>query len=91
MSLTAHAENVSTPAKYRTTTVPAEPAYAEHGALPDHIGPQENVVQAAPDLLWSSARYFVREPFSGIFRRFHPSSVRRWCRCSSRLEQQGNG
>jgi aquaglyceroporin related protein len=64
MSLTAHAENVSTPAKYRTTAVPGEPAYAEHGALSGHKGPQENVVQAAPDLLWSRARYFLREPFS---------------------------
>lgn len=67
MSLTAHAENVSTPAKYRTTTVPGEPAYAEHGALIDHKGPQENVVQAAPDLLWSRAWYFLREPFSEFF------------------------
>lgn len=67
MPLEAHAENVSTPAKYRTTTVVGEPAYAEHGALIDHKGPQEDVVQAAPDLLWSRARHFLREPFSEFF------------------------
>ena len=54
----------------RSTAVPGEPAYAEHGALIDHKIPQEDVVQAEPDLLWSRGRRYLREPFSEFFGTF---------------------
>lgn len=41
--------------------------YAEHGAPIDHVGPQEEVVQAQPDLAWSRIRHMLREPFSEFF------------------------
>lgn len=55
------------PETYRLTTVEGQPAYAEHGALVDHKIPQEDTVQAAPDLLWSRVRHYMREPFSEFF------------------------
>jgi aquaglyceroporin related protein, other eukaryote len=62
-----HDEVVSQHNKYRPTTVPGVPAYAEHGTLIDHERPQENVVKAAPDLAWSRVRKYLREPFSEFF------------------------
>ena len=47
------------------TLVPA--AHAEHGPLIDHKIPQENAIQAQPDLAWSRIRHFLREPFSEFF------------------------
>lgn len=44
-----------------------EQPHAEHGAPIDHVGPQEEVVQAQPDLLWSRIRHTLREPFSEFF------------------------
>ncbi|KIW12126.1 hypothetical protein PV08_09400 [Exophiala spinifera] len=55
------------PHDYRHTTVDGQPAFAEHGALVDHKVPQEDLVQAEPDLLWSRVRHFCREPFSEFF------------------------
>ena len=45
-------------------------AYAEHGALIDHKIPQDDVVQAAPDLAWSRLRRYLREPLSEFFGTF---------------------
>lgn len=41
--------------------------YAEHGAPIDHHGPQEEVVQAQPELAWSRIRHMLREPLSEFF------------------------
>jgi aquaglyceroporin related protein len=41
--------------------------HAEHGALIDHDIPQEEAVQAEPDLLWSRIRHYFRDPFSEFF------------------------
>lgn len=41
--------------------------YAEHGAPIDHVGPQEEVVQAQPDLAWSRIRHTLREPLAEFF------------------------
>lgn len=43
------------------------PAYAEHGALVDHHGPQENAIPASPELAWSRIRKFLRDPLSEFF------------------------
>jgi len=57
-------------------TSPLSPAasqpvpYAEHGPLIDHNIPQDDAIQAEPDLAWSRIRRFFREPFSefmGVF------------------------
>ena len=59
-----------TPREYRPTTVDGVAAYAEHGPLVDHKIPQEDVVQAEPDLVWSRIRHYCREPFAefmGVF------------------------
>ena len=52
---------------YRHTSVAGQPPYGEHGPLVDHHGPQEEVVQAEPDLWWSRVRHKLREPFSEFF------------------------
>jgi aquaglyceroporin related protein, other eukaryote len=67
-----HTENAPTEANHHhlPTTVPKEPAYAEHGALIDHKVSQEDVVQAEPDLPWSRVRRYLREPFSEFFGTF---------------------
>lgn len=44
--------------------------YAEHGAPIDHVGPQEDVVQAHPDLWWSRTRQTLREPLAEFFGTF---------------------
>ena len=45
--------------------------YAEHGAPIDHVGPQEEVVQAQPDLAWSRIRHTLREPLAEFFGMFN--------------------
>lgn len=54
--------NLHDPAQHH----PPQP-YAEHGAVIDHKIPQDDVVQAEPDLLWSRIRHTLREPFSEFF------------------------
>lgn len=47
--------------------LPVQPApmpHAEHGALVDHKIPQEDVVQASPQLLWSRIRREIRQPLA---------------------------
>lgn len=44
--------------------------HAEHGAPIDHRVPQQDVVQAQPDLTWSRIRHQLREPFSEFFGTF---------------------
>jgi len=44
--------------------------HAEHGAPIDHRVPQEDVVQAQPDLRWSRIRHQLREPFAEFFGTF---------------------
>lgn len=41
--------------------------YAEHGPGIDHKIPQEELVQAKPDLWWSRTRHTFREPLSEFF------------------------
>jgi aquaglyceroporin related protein len=41
--------------------------YEEHGPGIDHKIPQEDVVQAEPQLWWSKTRHMLREPFSEFF------------------------
>lgn len=56
--------------KYRKTSVAGLPAHQEHGPLVDHKIPQDNVIQAQPDLKWSRIRHALREPFAefwGVF------------------------
>ena len=52
-----------------------EQPYAEHGAPIDHVGPQEEVVQAQPDLAWSRIRHALREPLSEFFGKFQFDSM----------------
>jgi aquaglyceroporin related protein, other eukaryote len=70
--LTTHAENNpnnyaqpydNTPQRQSPARASQQP-HAEHGAPIDHKVPQENVIQAHPDLLWSRIRHSLREPFS---------------------------
>jgi aquaglyceroporin related protein len=42
-------------------------AYAEHGPGIDHKIPQDNVVQARPELAWSKIRRAMRDPFAEFF------------------------
>lgn len=49
---------------------PHEIPHAEHGAPIDHVGPQEEVVHAQPDLWWSRTRHTLREPLSEFFGTF---------------------
>jgi len=51
----------------RRTSVYGQLAHAGHGPLIDHKIPQEDAVQAEPDLLWSRIRRTLREPFSEFF------------------------
>jgi aquaglyceroporin related protein len=51
----------------RRTSVVDQPAYAAHGPLIDHKIPQDEAVQAEPDLLWSRIRHTLREPLSEFF------------------------
>jgi len=44
--------------------------HAEHGALIDHKVPQDDVIQAQPDLLWSRVRHSLREPLAEFFGTF---------------------
>lgn len=53
--------------EYRQTSVVGLPPLEEHGVGIDHKVPQENVVQAQPDLLWSRIRRTMREPFAEFF------------------------
>jgi len=56
--------------EHRHTTVEGQPAYHEAGVLINHDIPQEDAIQAEPDLLWSRIRHFCREPFAeflGVF------------------------
>ena len=67
-----HSEHLGIPSnhlphEHRSSTVPGQPAYGEHGALVDHKVPQEDVVQSEPDLRWSRIRHYMREPFSEFF------------------------
>lgn len=41
--------------------------HAEHGALIDHKVPQNDVIEARPDLWWSRVRHTLREPLSEFF------------------------
>lgn len=65
-----HNENIHD-REYRLTSVPGLPAHQEHGPLVDHkISPQDEVIEAQPDLAWSRIRHYMREPFSefwGVF------------------------
>jgi len=42
-------------------------AYEEHGPGIDHKIPQEDAIQAHPDLWWSRTRHLLREPLSEFF------------------------
>ena len=65
---TAHREHSSASSEIMAETKPAVPEpYQEHGALIDHKVPQDDVVQAQPDLAWSRIRRTLREPFSEFF------------------------
>jgi aquaglyceroporin related protein len=64
---TTHAETLHPQHDHRLTSVVGVPAYAEHGVAVDHHVPQEDVIQAQPDLQWSRIRHYCREPFSEFF------------------------
>lgn len=53
--------------EYRATSVAGLPPLQEHGPLVDHKIPQDDVVQAQPDLTWSRIRHYMREPFAEFF------------------------
>ncbi|KAK5941114.1 glycerol channel [Knufia obscura] len=56
--------------EYRATSVAGLPPLQEHGPLVDHKIPQDDVVQAQPDLTWSRIRHYMREPFAEFFGTF---------------------
>ena len=60
----SHEETFGVTTKQPPADISATEGYAEHGAPVDHKGPQEDVVQASPDLAWSRVRRYLREPFS---------------------------
>lgn len=41
--------------------------YSEHGPGIDHKIPQEELIQAQPDLAWSKIRRALRDPFAEFF------------------------
>ena len=46
----------------------SDTAYAEHGpGIDHHIHPQEDVLQARPELWWSGMRHKFREPLAEFF------------------------
>jgi hypothetical protein len=51
----------------RRTSVASQAAHASHGPLIDHKIPQDEAVQAEPDLLWSRIRHSIREPLAEFF------------------------
>jgi hypothetical protein len=54
---------------------PTPMAHAEHGPLVDHKIPQEDVVQASPNLVWSKIRHEIRAPLAEFFGgEFDPSA-----------------
>lgn len=64
-SPSTHNENMHEEGRtYRATSVAGLPPLQEHGPVIDHKIPQDDVVQAQPDLAWSRVRNFMREPFS---------------------------
>lgn len=78
-----HREHAATGSSTSSDDVTHEPKYyheghatsanvphAEHGPVIDHKIPQDNVVQAQPDLAWSRIRQTLREPFSEFFGTF---------------------
>jgi len=68
MANPTHDEHLDVPRdQRRRTSVASMPAYAEHGPLVDHKIPQANAVQQEPDLAWSRARHFLREPLAEFF------------------------
>ena len=68
ISQSAHNEFIQHRDNHRNTI--GQLPYAEHGALVDHIVPQEELVQAQPDLLWNRIRRQFREPLSEFFGTF---------------------
>lgn len=63
----ASTDNILIMDEKRRTSVVGQPAHQEHGPLVDHKIPQEDAVQAQPDLAWSRIRYTLREPLSEFF------------------------
>jgi len=64
---TTHAEHMDQDPHYRATSVAGLPPLQEHGVGIDHKIPQDDVVTANPDLLWSRIRHYMREPFAEFF------------------------
>jgi aquaglyceroporin related protein len=64
-SAVSHAEQVPNGETHKKSV--ALLPHAEHGALIDHDVPQEEAVQAEPDLLWSRIRHYFRDPLSEFF------------------------
>lgn len=44
-----------------------EKPYEEHGPGIDHHIPQDEVIQAEPELWWSKTRHVIREPLAEFF------------------------
>jgi len=64
-SPSTHNENMGEDGRnYRATSVAGLTPLQQHGPVIDHKIPQDDVVQAQPDLAWSRVRHFMREPFS---------------------------
>lgn len=65
--LNNHAESSHSAHKDALSEKEIQDAYEEHGAGIDHKIPQEEAVQARPDLWWSRTRHNFREPLSEFF------------------------
>ncbi|KAN0096895.1 aquaglyceroporin like protein [Hyaloscypha variabilis] len=68
VSQSAHNEFIQQSDGHRNTI--GQLPYAEHGALVDHVVPQNDLVQAQPDLLWNKIRRQFREALSEFFGTF---------------------
>jgi len=76
-SPSAHEENMHDEGRtYKATSVAGLPPLQEHGPVIDHKIPQDDVVQAQPDLAWSKIRHAMREPFSEFLgKHFEPGGT----------------
>lgn len=62
-----HATHLGIYQHENSSTPNSEKPYAEHGPGIDHKIPQENVIDAGPNLAWSRIRHQFREPLSEFF------------------------
>jgi aquaglyceroporin related protein len=63
----SHDEHAKRPNPEGSSSDSEHKPYEEHGPGIDHHIPQDEVVQAEPQLWWSKTRHMIREPLAEFF------------------------